>query len=198
MKKLLVISLALVAAQGAQAAILEVVNGTGKKITVVVKGSDNNYNSLNAQVIPPGAKGVFGGTGGMSGPLKFAFTDEMNNAKYNIFETYIGNNTDPEYAKLKTDGERIAFKRDKAAGYGRGYDNQTFPLVQVDFKTVTLKLDGAAGAMKYKAIDGSTKALPLITQVYPLDAWWQPRPWMPVKVKVVDAVSTVTGQQSEW
>lgn len=197
MKKMLVSLFlgALAMAPALDAAILGVRNRTGKPITVVVIGSDNNFNSLNATKVAPGAEGIFGGTPNISGPMRFAFVEDLSKAKYNIFETYMGNGNDPEFAKLKTQAEKDQFMREKATGYGRGYNNQTFTVWGLEAKYVTVSL---SEDKYYTDANGTRQKLPIVMQTYPQDAWWQNRPWQPMKVKTVKAATPESGDQAEW
>lgn len=196
MKKLLGLSLSLLTiAPAMDAAILGVRNGFKEPIIAVVIGSDNNFNSLNATRIEPGAEGIFGGTPNITGPLRFAFVKDLNKPTYNIFETYMGNGNDPDYASLKTQVDKDKFMREKATGYGRGYNDQTFTVwgLQAHYVTVAPSDD-----KYYTAADGSRQKLPKVMQTYPQDAWWQNRPWQPMKVKTVKAAAPESGQEAEW
>jgi hypothetical protein len=209
MKKLLALSLSLLAvAPAVNATILGVRNGFPKPIYIVVVGSDYTSSSAKAARVEPGAEAIVGTAGSITGPLQFAFADDVEAAAkraaagkdstYNVFETYMSSGSDPEYAALKTDAERNKFTREKAAGYGPGYGDQTFPVPWLLCHYVTLM---PSSNLYYRATDGSVKLLPMVWQTYPRDQLWQNRATNPMRVKIVKAVVTEsdkTSGKAEW
>ncbi len=217
MKKLLSALLAaLTFAPMAQAAVLGVRDNTGKAMRVVVVGSDNNFNSRNAQTVNNGAEGIFGGTPNVSGPMRFAFVDDLSKNTYNVFETYMGNMSDSEYANplekkadgslkfssytgMSLDNARNFFMRNKATGWcndpGWSGNPQTFPVSGSYCNYIKVFLSDSEF---YIDTEGKKQRLPYVQMTWPLATWWQPRPVQPMRVKSVKAVVEGAGESAAW
>jgi hypothetical protein len=193
MKKLLALaSVLFLFGTTAQATYLGIHNSTGKKIIVTVVGCDHAYNILNATSIDNGQEAKFFGDKLMK--ARFAFADEMGQPTYNVFETYVGDKSDPEYAACGTEICKTEFNRSKAAGYSPSDNWQTFPLTGeprwIQF--------GSTKSISYIDTKGATRDLPIVQMTWITNPWWQPRPWAPMKVKITTKAVAGSGTLDVW
>lgn len=87
-KNLALFTILLFATPLAKAAILKVQNRTNRSISVAIEGSWKNY--INTKIINPGQWGTFVSAPlrAIDGPLKFAFTSDLEKNRYSFYETY--------------------------------------------------------------------------------------------------------------
>lgn len=131
-KGFLLLTILLCGAPSARAATLGVENLTSRSISVAVEGSQKHYNSLNALTIKPGKAGNFEHPfKKISGPLRFAFTEDMKKNKYHFYETYSKKNVG--YVRATTKKEKNDFVRN--------YVLSILPLRVTGIKGVQIKMN---------------------------------------------------------